>query len=241
MVFAPQGINFEFPICRVRSNPLADVTWKRIFWKFPKLRSIVNGSSLKISNIQFRDEGFYICEAQNFLGKFILFSNEAVSNRALNPKMGFFRNCNPPVEDINENFQRVKVVGVPGGKQKIKGVNAKKWKILGDHGKFDRKSRGVSFKRIDILNRGIRLFLEKPNTYFCPRLISLKSILSILTNIYILLTKFRLLWQTHYDPPPHDLLKNELESVKWVRVERSEAEKVKGKICIIYHQFSLYI
>ena len=72
LVFTPPGINFEFPLCRVRSNPQAKVSWKRIFWDLPKQRSIVNGSSLKISNVQFSDEGFYICEAQNFLGKIII-------------------------------------------------------------------------------------------------------------------------------------------------------------------------
>ena len=72
LVFTPPGINFEFPLCRVRSNPQAKVSWKRIFWDLPKQRSIVNGSSLKISNVQFSDEGFYIYEAQNFLGKVII-------------------------------------------------------------------------------------------------------------------------------------------------------------------------
>ena len=68
LVFAPQGIVFQFPLCRVRSNPPANVTWKRIFWDLPKTRSIVKGSSLEINNVQFSDEGFYICQAENFLG-----------------------------------------------------------------------------------------------------------------------------------------------------------------------------
>ena len=75
LVFAPQGIDFQFPLCRVRSNPPADVTWKRVFWDLPKSRSHFNGSSLKISNVQFDDEGFYICQAENFLGKW-LYLNE---------------------------------------------------------------------------------------------------------------------------------------------------------------------
>ena len=73
LVFAPQGINFQFPLCQVRSNPPAKVTWKRVFWNLPKERSHVNGSSLKISNVQFSDEGFYICEAQNIFGKYCLY------------------------------------------------------------------------------------------------------------------------------------------------------------------------
>ena len=68
LVFAPQGIDFQFPLCRVRSNPPANVTWKRIFWDLPKARSIIKGGSLKINNVQFSDEGFYICQAENFLG-----------------------------------------------------------------------------------------------------------------------------------------------------------------------------
>ena len=69
LIFVPKGINFQFPFCRIRSNPSAKVTWKRVFWNLPKERSNVNGSSLKISDVQFSDEGFYICEAQNSLGK----------------------------------------------------------------------------------------------------------------------------------------------------------------------------
>ena len=66
----------------------------------------------------------------------------------------------PPFEDINGIFQgRVKVVGIQGRKLRKKhgfpwGVNAKGWKIPGGHGKFDRKSGEVNFKKIDILNRG---------------------------------------------------------------------------------------
>ena len=73
MVNAPQGINFQFPICRVRSNPEAKVTWKRMSWKPIPLpvRAIVNGNALNISNVQFSDEGYYVCEAENLLGKWM--------------------------------------------------------------------------------------------------------------------------------------------------------------------------
>ena len=72
IVYAPQGINYQFPLCRVQSYPKAKVTWKRMSWKpipLPPNRSSVNGNSLNISNVQFTDEGFYICEAKNSLGK----------------------------------------------------------------------------------------------------------------------------------------------------------------------------
>ena len=75
--------------------------------------------------------------------------------------MGFSRkNLKPPIEDINGNFQRdrVKVVGIPGGMSKFegktrisRGVNAKKWKILG----------GQLQKKNDILNREVQFFSGK--------------------------------------------------------------------------------
>ncbi|XP_066922099.1 uncharacterized protein [Clytia hemisphaerica] len=69
LVFAPEGITFDFPKCDVQANPPAKITWKRIFWPLPAGRFTVQGDNLKISNIQFKDEGFYVCEAENFLGK----------------------------------------------------------------------------------------------------------------------------------------------------------------------------
>ena len=69
LVFAPEGITFDFPKCDVRANPPAKITWKRIFWKLPAGRFTVQGNILRISDIQFKDEGFYVCEAENFLGK----------------------------------------------------------------------------------------------------------------------------------------------------------------------------
>ena len=46
-----------------------------------------------------------------------------------------------------------------------KGLMQKKWEIHG-HDKIDRKSRGVSFKKIDILNRGRRLQFLSGNYLF---------------------------------------------------------------------------
>ena len=72
MVNAPHGVDFQFPLCRVQSNPEAKVTWKRMSWKsipLPPNRSSVNGNSLNITNAQFADEGYYVCEAKNNLGK----------------------------------------------------------------------------------------------------------------------------------------------------------------------------
>ena len=82
------------------------------------------------------------------------------------------------IEDINGKFQegRVKVVGIPGGYTNIeektyisRGVNAKKWKIPGGYGKFDWKSRGANFKKIDILNRGRRVQFFSGNIFFFCR------------------------------------------------------------------------
>uniref|UniRef100_A0A7M5WXI1 Uncharacterized protein n=1 Tax=Clytia hemisphaerica TaxID=252671 RepID=A0A7M5WXI1_9CNID len=69
LVFVPQGIKFRFPSCEVRSNPPAKITWKRIFWSMPAGRFEVQANTLTIGNVQFSDEGFYACEAENFLGK----------------------------------------------------------------------------------------------------------------------------------------------------------------------------
>ena len=62
-------ITFDFPKCDVRANPPAKITWKRIFWPMPVGRFSVQEDSLRIKNIQFKDEGFYVCEAENFLGR----------------------------------------------------------------------------------------------------------------------------------------------------------------------------
>ncbi|XP_066924227.1 protein sax-3-like [Clytia hemisphaerica] len=69
LVFAPERINFTFPECKVRSNPTAKVTWKRIFWSMPAGRVHVRENTLTINHVQYSDEGFYVCEADNFLGK----------------------------------------------------------------------------------------------------------------------------------------------------------------------------
>jgi len=68
-VFVYQGTNFKLPECRVRSFPTAKITWKRIFWPLPVDRSIADGGSLTISRVQYKDEGYYVCEAENNLGK----------------------------------------------------------------------------------------------------------------------------------------------------------------------------
>ncbi|XP_066927244.1 protein sax-3-like [Clytia hemisphaerica] len=69
LVFTPEGITFDFPKCKVRSNPPAKITWKRIFWSMPAGRFSTKRNNLLINNVQFKDEGFYVCEAENFLGK----------------------------------------------------------------------------------------------------------------------------------------------------------------------------
>ncbi|XP_066934901.1 uncharacterized protein [Clytia hemisphaerica] len=69
LVFAPNGVNFQLPECKVRSNPTATVTWKRIFWSMPVGRFNVQENKLMINNVRYSDEGFYVCEAENYLGK----------------------------------------------------------------------------------------------------------------------------------------------------------------------------
>ena len=68
LVFAPQGVDLTFPLCQVRSNPPAKITWKRIFWSLPAGRFRVRENELMIKDVRYSDEGFYICEAENFLG-----------------------------------------------------------------------------------------------------------------------------------------------------------------------------
>ena len=44
------------------------MSWKPI--PLP-VRAIVNGNALNISNVQFSDEGYYVCETENLLGKWM--------------------------------------------------------------------------------------------------------------------------------------------------------------------------
>eukprot|EP00111_Clytia_hemisphaerica_P018024 TCONS_00053348-protein len=69
LVFAPQGVDFHFPLCQVRSNPPAKITWKRIFWSLPAGRFHIREKELLIKDVRYSDEGFYVCEAENMLGK----------------------------------------------------------------------------------------------------------------------------------------------------------------------------
>lgn len=68
-VFVYQGVNYEFPACNVRAYPKAKITWSRVFWSLPEQRYSVEDNLLKINRVQYNDEGFYICKAENFLGK----------------------------------------------------------------------------------------------------------------------------------------------------------------------------
>ena len=69
LVFAPQGVDFTFPLCQVRSNPPVKIKWKRIFWSLPTGRFRVQENELMIKDVRYSDERFYVCEAENFLGK----------------------------------------------------------------------------------------------------------------------------------------------------------------------------
>ena len=75
-------------------------------------------------------------------------------------------------------FFHLKTLEFQGGKPKIeektwfsRGVNAKKWKTPGGHGKFDWKSRRVNFKKSDILNKGI-LYLKTTFIHTLRRLMN---------------------------------------------------------------------
>ena len=71
-LFVNQGINFRFPECKVRASPEPIIKWKRFFWNFPKGRYSAVDGHLNISRVQYDDEGFYICEAENSLGKLVM-------------------------------------------------------------------------------------------------------------------------------------------------------------------------
>ena len=66
-LFTYLGIDFEFPSCDVISNPVAMVTWKRIYHQLPT-RVIQKQNVLRINDIQVSDEGLYTCTAKNYLG-----------------------------------------------------------------------------------------------------------------------------------------------------------------------------
>ena len=55
------------------------MSWKPI--PLPPNRSSVNGNSLNISNVQFADEGYYVCEAENFLGLCKLYNDIYVESK----------------------------------------------------------------------------------------------------------------------------------------------------------------
>ena len=68
-LFAYQGTNFNFPECRVRSFPTAKVTWNRLFHPLAGGRFIADAGFLSILRVRYEDEGYYVCEAENRLGK----------------------------------------------------------------------------------------------------------------------------------------------------------------------------
>ncbi|XP_057311726.1 netrin receptor DCC-like isoform X2 [Hydractinia symbiolongicarpus] len=68
-IYANLGTNFKFPECKVTSNPPATITWKRGYGNLPFGRHEKNGTSLEIFNVREEDTGYYVCEAENYLGK----------------------------------------------------------------------------------------------------------------------------------------------------------------------------
>lgn len=68
-MLANLGSNFTFPECVVVSEPKAKVTWKRGYGSFPENRVHVADGNLTIIKVRVEDEGFYVCTAENYLGK----------------------------------------------------------------------------------------------------------------------------------------------------------------------------
>lgn len=67
-IHANLGTNVTFPECKVTSNPPATITWKRGYVNLPIGRHERNKTFLQIFNVRAKDEGYYVCEAENYLG-----------------------------------------------------------------------------------------------------------------------------------------------------------------------------
>ncbi|XP_057311642.1 titin-like isoform X2 [Hydractinia symbiolongicarpus] len=70
-IYANLRSNFKFPECKVVSNPQSKITWKRGYGKLPAGRHQTDEGLLEIFNVRVEDEGYYVCEAENYLGKAI--------------------------------------------------------------------------------------------------------------------------------------------------------------------------
>ncbi|XP_044164951.1 hemicentin-2-like isoform X1 [Acropora millepora] len=66
---ALQGRNFTLPVCHVTGYPTPVVTWKKSSGLLPQGRVKYNNSALQILRVRKEDSEFYICSAENLLGK----------------------------------------------------------------------------------------------------------------------------------------------------------------------------
>ncbi|XP_015764729.1 PREDICTED: roundabout homolog 1-like [Acropora digitifera] len=67
--YALQGSNFTLPICYVTGYPTPVVTWKKSSGLLPQRRVRYNNSALQILQVRKEDSEFYICSAENLVGR----------------------------------------------------------------------------------------------------------------------------------------------------------------------------
>ena len=65
------GVNYSL-LCEVVANPAAKIVWSRGYGNMPANRFTSVNESLRISPFLTKDEGFYICIAENYRGIFLL-------------------------------------------------------------------------------------------------------------------------------------------------------------------------
>ena len=67
--YAIQGSTFTLPTCHVTGYPSPVVTWRKLSSHLPLGRVRYNNSALQILRVRKEDSEFYICSAENLLGK----------------------------------------------------------------------------------------------------------------------------------------------------------------------------
>ena len=73
------GSNATFPTCTVFTNPPAKIIWKKGFGELSRPRSVQSGKGdFTIMDVRVEDEGFYVCTAENYLGKYSTFSDTSL-------------------------------------------------------------------------------------------------------------------------------------------------------------------
>ena len=64
-----EGSTFSLPACHVTGHPTPVVTWRKSSGQLPQGRVRYNNSTLQIFHLRKEDSEFYICSAENLLGK----------------------------------------------------------------------------------------------------------------------------------------------------------------------------